>query len=313
LINKIALLIVFSVVALIALSAVQAFLIRNTYTLEEEAIITEINDLTSKIRNSQEIDSLTKVWQDNLTAIISEYNEQKLSEATLIDSIKKKADAINPSYSQFFNQEIREADLGYKIRYKTNLRFVLINKNYRIDTIYKSGIDNPIKIFGDNFDDPEAINVSTSTFSSSTRISPPTGNFFPSKNNVKFEAVSEDLVYIEDQNSILFKRMASLYIISIFIFLFVILLLFFSIKGLITQKKIAEIKTDFVNNITHEFKTPLATLGIAVKSLENKTILESPNFLANTIEIIKRQNIRLQRLVDEVMTNSLSSKKNHFR
>lgn len=282
-------------------------MIKNTYTLEKEAIITEINDLTSQIRSSPKIDSLTKVWQNNLTAIISEYNEKQLSGPTFIERIKKKTDSINPSYTQFFNQEIREANLGYEIKYKTNLKIVSITKNNQIDTIYQSRVDKPIKIFGDNFENVKALNVNTSTLSSILTFSDSTSIPFPTKNVLKFNVVSEDVVLIEDQNSILFKRMTSLLIISVLIFLFVIGLLFYSIKGLITQKKIAEIKTDFVNNITHEFKTPLATLGIAVKSLENKTVLESPDFLANTIEIIRRQNIRLQRLVDEVMNNSLSS------
>lgn len=307
--NKIGLLIAFSVLALIALSAIQAFLIRNTYELEEDAIIAEIDDLSSQIRSSQEIDSLTKVWQDSLTAIIAGYNNNGASKPALISRIKERANYINPSYRQYFNQKIQEAKLGYEIKYKSVLKSILIIEDDIIDTIYQTGADKPIKIFGDSFENPNALVVNTSILSSRARVLDSTGNDLPSKKVLKFDVVSEDMVLIEDQKNVLFRRMASLFIISIFIFLFVILLLFFSIKGLITQKKIAEIKTDFVNNITHEFKTPLATLGIAVKSLENKTILESPNFLNNTIEIIKRQNIRLQRLVDEVMNNSLSSKK----
>lgn len=306
--NKIGLLIAFSIVALLALSAVQAFLIRNTYTLEEEAIITEVNDLTSQIRKSPKIDSLSKVWQNSLTAIISEYNQNEVSKSALIGRINQTADELNPSFRKSFNHGIREAEIGYEIKYKSNLNSIFITKDNRIDTIYQRNANNTIKIFGDNFENSEALNVNTSIFSSRLRVTDAADNDLPFKNVLKFDVVSEDVVLIENQNSILFRRMASLFIISILIFLFVILLLFFSIKGLITQKKIAEIKTDFVNNITHEFKTPLATLGIAVKSLENKTILESPDFLANTIEIIKRQNIRLQGLVDEVMNNSLSSK-----
>lgn len=307
--NKIGLLIAFSVLALIALSAIQAFLIRNTYELEEDAIIAEIDYLSSQIRSSQEIDSLTKVWQDNLTAIIAGYNNNGTSKPALISRIKERANYINSSYRQYFNQKIQEAKLGYEIKHKSVLKSILIIEEGIIDTIYQTGVDKPIKILGDNFENSEAFIVNTSIFSSRARVLDSAGNNLTSKKVLKFDIVSEDVVLIEDQKNILFRRMASLFIISIFIFLFVILLLFFSIRGLITQKRIAEIKTDFVNNITHEFKTPLATLGIAVKSLENKTILESPNFLNNTIEIIKRQNIRLQRLVDEVMTNSLSSKK----
>ena len=66
-------------------------------------------------------------------------------------------------------------------------------------------------------------------------------------------------------------------------------------------------KTDFINNVTHELKTPLATLGIATKSLRNEAILANPDALRNTLGIVERQNTRLQKLIDQVLTNSLSA------
>jgi signal transduction histidine kinase len=306
--HKIALLIAFSVIALFALSTVQGYLIRNTYSLEEKTIIREINDLTSQIRKKPKIDSLSKIWQDSLTAIISEYNQNEISKSVLINRIKQTTHHLNPSFRKSFNKEIRESEIEFEIKYKSNLKSIFITNMNRVDTIYQGNENETIKIFGDNFKNSSAHIVNTSIFSSRFRITDSSGNNLPLKSIFQFDVASEDLVIIKNQKGILFDRMTSLLIISILIFLFVIVLLFFSIKGLITQKKIADIKTDFVNNITHEFKTPLATLGIAVKSLENKTILKSPKFLENTIEIIKRQNIRLQRLVDEVMNNSLSSK-----
>lgn len=121
--------------------------------------------------------------------------------------------------------------------------------------------------------------------------------------NLQFE--TEDRMNIDGWERIVLGRMASLLLISIFIFLLVFGLLYYSIKNLIKQKKIADIKTDFVNNITHELKTPLSTLTLATKMLQNDKNVAVSEICKNTVSTIERQNIRLQKLIDQVLNNSL--------
>jgi signal transduction histidine kinase len=118
---------------------------------------------------------------------------------------------------------------------------------------------------------------------------------------------TEQRIVIKDWKTIVVQRMSFLLIASVIIFLFVIGLLYYSIKNLITQKKTSEVKTDFINNITHELKTPLATLSIATKSLKNETIITNKEAFSSTLNIVERQSNRLQKLIDQVLTNSLSS------
>ncbi len=121
--------------------------------------------------------------------------------------------------------------------------------------------------------------------------------------NLQFE--TEDRMNIDGWKRIVLGRMASLLIISIFIFLLVIGLLFYAIKSFITQKKIADIKTDFVNNITHELKTPLSTLTLATKMLKLDKEISTSNNSKNLVNTVERQNKRLQKLIDQVLNNSL--------
>ena len=101
--------------------------------------------------------------------------------------------------------------------------------------------------------------------------------------------------------------MLGLLVGSVFLFLVMLGLFYYSLKSLITQKKISTVKTDFINNITHELKTPLATLGIATKSLKNEHILKHPEAFTNSLHIIDRQNERIQKLIDQVMHSSLEA------
>ena len=99
--------------------------------------------------------------------------------------------------------------------------------------------------------------------------------------------------------------MTSVLVLSILIFSLVIGLLYYSIKSFITQKKIAEVKTDFINNITHELKTPLATLSLSTKMLKKEEVKAQPAIVDSTINTIDRQTHRLQKLIDQVLNNSL--------
>lgn len=305
-------------------------------------MLKEVKDLNSEIRRSVDHDSLIKLWQTNLMSIVGEHQKNQDSDSVLIQRIKERAEETHPLFTQIYEQKIKEKELGYELQYSSSIKNIILKNKEQQDTIYSSTPENPIQISGEYIESSKALVLNTTRFSPQIKeividktiipVDPYSeivlkGNLdnqsspeeIPEKidrildferlseNYLDFDVEWEDLVFVEAQRSILFGRMANLFFISIGIFLFVILLLFYSIKSLIAQKKIAEIKTDFVNNITHEFKTPLATLEVAVKSLENESVLNTPSFLENTVRIIKHQSHRLQRLVDEAMYNSLSS------
>ncbi len=64
---------------------------------------------------------------------VSEYNENRISKPALISRIKERADNINPFYIQYFNQKIQEGKLGYEIKYKSNLKSILILEDDKKD------------------------------------------------------------------------------------------------------------------------------------------------------------------------------------
>ncbi|MEX6685891.1 HAMP domain-containing sensor histidine kinase [Danxiaibacter flavus] len=79
------------------------------------------------------------------------------------------------------------------------------------------------------------------------------------------------------------------------------MLFFITFRKWQSQKQLSEMKSDFINNITHEFNTPLAAIMIANKSLRNDKLIKNPNQVALSSEIIERQTNRLKQLVDQVL------------
>lgn len=77
-----------------------------------------------------------------------------------------------------------------------------------------------------------------------------------------------------------------------------------SINYMMRQKKIAEVKTDFINNMSHEFKTPLATISVATDSLANDKIAHDPEKVKYYSNLIKQENLRMKKQVENVLNMS---------
>ena len=86
------------------------------------------------------------------------------------------------------------------------------------------------------------------------------------------------------------------------LFIFIIILSFASaLYQLIRQKQISEIKTDFINNMTHEFKTPIATINLAIDSIKNPKIIGNQEKVIRYAEMIRQENKRMHAQVENVL------------
>ena len=86
------------------------------------------------------------------------------------------------------------------------------------------------------------------------------------------------------------------------IFTAIILFCFaYTINVIFRQKKLSEMKTDFINNMTHEFKTPIATISLAADSITSSRIAGDPNKVSRFANIIKQENKRMNNQVEKVL------------
>jgi len=113
------------------------------------------------------------------------------------------------------------------------------------------------------------------------------------------------VVVFPNQKSHVLKSIALLLFGSVIFTLIIILTSGGSIIVMIRQKKISDIKTDFINNMTHEFKTPIATISIAADSISNPRVLAEPETIKNFTKIIKEENNRMNTRVEQVLQMAL--------
>lgn len=84
-------------------------------------------------------------------------------------------------------------------------------------------------------------------------------------------------------------------------FLIILAAFYVTVKTLLNQKKLSQIKSDFINNMTHEFKTPLATISLAVDALKSPKVQSNPEKGAYFTNIIKEENIRMNKHVETIL------------
>ncbi|TAF51558.1 MAG: sensor histidine kinase [Sphingobacteriia bacterium] len=92
------------------------------------------------------------------------------------------------------------------------------------------------------------------------------------------------------------------FLVGAIVFLLIILAAFYvTVRTLINQKNLSKIKSDFINNMTHEFKTPLATISLAVDALKNEKVLSNREKTNYFRDIIKEENNRMNRHVETIL------------
>jgi two-component system phosphate regulon sensor histidine kinase PhoR len=94
-------------------------------------------------------------------------------------------------------------------------------------------------------------------------------------------------------------------IVTSVLFTIIILAAFYlTVRTMLRQKKLAKIKNDFINNMTHEFKTPIATISLAVDAMRNEKVLDDRDKMSYFSTIIKEENQRMNRQVETILKAS---------
>jgi len=298
--RKILLLTIGCVITVMALAAIQGYFILNTYKLTEKEVKDEIHKQLLEFEDTPAFDALNNSWMAKTNRFSKEYIGDRVKKEDYIRLISKSTDSLTRALSNLMKNE--KFSSQYKAHYTNYITSVVIEAEETNDTIFKGRM----RLFGDVNTGSEEIALSTGKWHSRS-AEHEKDDVLDTESNTEysFEIRTERYYSIDNWERLILGRMAGLFVFSVLLLAFVVILFYLSLRNLITQKKISDIKTDFVDNITHEFKTPIATMDIAIKTFERGDITREQ--LSTAIAIIKRQNTRLQSLFSQVKDASLSS------
>ncbi len=108
-------------------------------------------------------------------------------------------------------------------------------------------------------------------------------------------------VYFPNQDRYIMRNMWVMYTSSLLLILVVLGCFYIAVNTIVKQKHLADIKNDFINNMTHEFKTPISTISLATQMLQDKDVAASKTMFNRYLNIIKDENKRLGSQVEKVL------------
>lgn len=226
---------------------------------------------------------------------LSVYNDTEFSDKDIIQSPVVKiinsgsiAEAQKSSLEKSFKAMLSRKPLHKRVspeEIKSLLSSKLKAENIDIDfefAIYSNGLAT--KVHSDGFEKKDA-----STFS--VPIFPYENN----KNNYKL------LVNFPDDGKFILSSIMGMILLSIIFTSIIVLAYSSALYQLVKQRKLSEIKTDFINNMTHEFKTPIATINLALDSIKNPKIIDDKDKVVSYLNMIKEENKRMHAQVENVL------------
>jgi two-component system, OmpR family, phosphate regulon sensor histidine kinase PhoR len=116
------------------------------------------------------------------------------------------------------------------------------------------------------------------------------------------------VLYFPNQTRYLLVQMGGMLTISGLLMLVIIFAFMTVIIAIFRQKKLSEMKNDFINNMTHEFKTPISTVSLACEVLNDKSVPKTEEFVHSYIDIISEENKRLGVMAEKILQTAILEK-----
>jgi signal transduction histidine kinase len=129
-------------------------------------------------------------------------------------------------------------------------------------------------------------------------------NWFRMEDN-NFRFLFEYFIDFSDKQKVILKETAAYLGMSVFSIIVVVIIFMFTYRNLMEEKRLSNLKTDFINNMTHELKTPLSTITVAGKTLEMAQIRTNEEKILETAKLIGKQSVHLNQLINMILEISM--------
>jgi len=116
------------------------------------------------------------------------------------------------------------------------------------------------------------------------------------------------LIYFPHEKQFLLTELWGMLLISIILIIVILYSFTYTVTTIFRQKRLSEMKNDFINNMTHEFKTPISTISLACEALSDKELRGSGEFLDSYLSMIREENKRLAGMAEKILQTAVIEK-----
>jgi two-component system phosphate regulon sensor histidine kinase PhoR len=284
-----------SLTAVILLILIQYYSISEMYKTKKEQFDDRYGRLV-KTAMVNYMENLRDPVLDSLYRLADSYSRQMVIKRQQI--FEEETEAFNREVLETFSQHIHAQTKPDDLvkQYLENAGAETDFKSgFYIKELYLLSFDEQIPVYVDTTPDFKIYSEAYQAYSYHT-----IANYF----DVRYD------FYIDftHKSAIIYRDMAITLILAIVTILIVILVFYFTARNILLLKKLSDLKTDFINNMTHELKTPLSTIAVATSSLSKPEFLKQQEKVMEISKLIKKQNRHLTQLIDRILDISIWEK-----
>lgn len=302
-------------IATIGLMMIQVYWIQDAVVLKQAIFARDVKQAVSqvvyeldKIRQEERIKKQRKFFEENKISFqvydsinqVMLYDFKNIVDQTDIDNFVQNSNLANKLLNDLtFSYNQRDPGNFYYSKkgiIDSMIKFSLKEKD--INTTFEFGIYSPATnsmILQKTGKYPEGLTNEPFVFD----LTP-----FGSLNSYP----NQLLLYFPNQKKYIISQLWILLLVSIILFLVIIISFTFSIYTIFRQKRLSIMKNDFINNMTHEFKTPISTIALACEALKDKDIQKTESLYDNYVGIISEENGRLGMMSEQILQTAVIDK-----
>lgn len=335
--NSVALLLIVS--SILLLLALQGLWLRNSYEKAYFDLRRQTSDLFRSsvfaLRDSMMIRNIERIPSDTSTHHNRFFISSKIDSAT-VNSIREKKGRINSSQVQIFVSSNNPSDSVQKMIRPLASRmqegklpgggsFILRlgMDSLSIDSlsslfeksIRKSGLDVSFEAKHMSFK-PSTIDINRRNFFrppgeevNNESLDERVFSNVMHSDWVRFDPIHRYAVVVTDFKHLILKQIAPQILFSLFLTLLTTAAFVIMYRSIRAQQRLMELKNDFISNITHELKTPITTVGVAIEALKDFKAMNNPTLTTEYLDIAQNELNRLSILTDKILKTAIFENK----